>query len=125
MSEQSFTGLAPTAPEGREMFFHSLDAWIALHEAIQRLIAEEFPFCPIMTEESAASLAEVLSAAVANGTAKLALTEAVAPYFDDEYGDEDDPRNPAQRRAGYAEYLFELLEQFISFLRTCGGCTSQ
>src|ERR1700690_2391557 len=117
MSEQIFTGLAPTAPEGRELFFNSLDSWIALHEAIQRLVVEDFPFCPEMTSESAASLADVLTETIADGTAKLALADAVAPYFDDECADEDDDRNPAQRRADYAAYLFEPLEQFIVSLK--------
>lgn len=125
MSEQIFTGLAPTAPEGRELFLHSLDAWIALHEAIQRLVVEDFPFCPTMTPESAANLADLLTGAVADGTAKLAIADAVAPYFEDECADEDDERSPAERRADYADYLFELLEQFIAFLKACGGCTSQ
>ena len=122
MSDQLFTGLAPTAPEGKEMFFYSLDSWIAIHEAIQRLLAEEFPFCPWMTEESAESLAEVLAAAVADGTAKLAIADTVAPYFED---DDDDERDPATRRADYAEYLLEQLQQFIAFLGSCGGCTSK
>ena len=125
MSEQIFTGLAPTAPEGRELFLHSLDSWVALHEAIQRLVVEDFPFSPALTQESAESLAEVLTATIADGTAKLAIADAVAPYFDDECGDEDDARGPAERRADYADYLFELLEQFVAFLKVCGGCTSQ
>lgn len=67
MSEQIFTGLAPTAPEGRELLLHSLDSWIALHEAIQRLVVEDFPFCPAMTAESAANLAQVLTESIADG----------------------------------------------------------
>lgn len=125
MSEQSFIGRAPTAPEGREMYFHSLDSWIAVHEAIQRLVAEEFPFSPVMTVESATSLADVLSAAVADGTAIMALEDSVAPYFEEADGDDDEQRSPAERRADYAKYLFELLENFIEFLRCCGGCTAE
>jgi hypothetical protein len=123
MSEQSFIGIAPTAPEGSEMYFHSLDSWIAVHEAIQRLVAEEFPFSPVMTSESATSLADVLFGAIADGSARLALEDTVAPYFDNADGNEEDQRNPAERRSDYADYLFELLEQFMVFLRCCGGCT--
>jgi len=105
------------------MYFHSLDSWIAVHEAIQRLVAEEFPFSPVMTPESAKSLADVLFGAIADGSARLALEDTVAPYFDDADGDDEEQRSPADRRSDYANYLLELLEQFIAFLRDCGGCT--
>jgi len=46
--------------------------------------------------------------------------DSVAPHIDDGCDDKDDERGPAQRRAGYAEYLFELLAQFIAILAMVG-----
>ena len=115
MSDQLFTGLAPTAPAGKEYFFYSGDSWIAVHDAIQLMVEQEFPYRPIMTAESAASLAALLTGALEDGAAENALADVVSAYFNDE---EDSVR----RRANYTEDLLDQLREFTTFLAACGGC---
>jgi hypothetical protein len=113
MSEQFIVGTAPTAPEGREMYFPCADSWYALCEAIDGLVKGIKPY-QTMSAEAAESLAVILTHAQLSGRLRVAVEGAVSGLFD---GNDD----AAKREANFAAHLMEQAQQFVDFLAACGG----
>lgn len=115
MSEQIFVGLAPTTPEGKEIFFMSLDDWAGVAECILNVIDPGFPFRPTMEAKSAIKLASTIQERLDNG--------ACAEFFE-WYADEfpESGAATAEERRAMAEWGLELMNDYVTFLKGCGGC---
>ena len=68
MSEQIFVGLEPTTPEGKEIYFITLDDWTGVAECLLNVIDPGFPFRPTMEARVAIKLAGRIKEELDNGS---------------------------------------------------------
>lgn len=115
MSEQIFVGLAPTTPEGKQIFFMSLDDWTGVAECILNVIDPGFPFQPTVDAGSAIKLASTTQERLDSG--------ACAGFFE-WYADEfsESGTATAEERADMADWGMDLIRENVAFLEGCGGC---
>lgn len=74
MSDHLLIGLAPTAPQGRELFFHSYDTWIDLSYVIMGVMLENGRV-DMQTPEGTKKLAEYLRTALEKGDAEAFFSQ--------------------------------------------------
>lgn len=115
MSDHLLIGLAPTAPQGRELFFHSYDTWLDLSFVIIGVMLEN-ERVDRQTSEGTKKLAEYLRTALKNGDAEAFFRKIAKESFTG--------RGCKKEREMYVENMCTRMEDLIEFLIHSGGMRS-
>ncbi len=129
MSDQLFLGVAPKSDAGKEYMFYSMDDWIEVHQFICSQVDYDFPPHPCMDAESTEMLAKHLTTLRNYGIthAYFLLRLEALTLREDEANCDDDCDLPDEvswldEFSEEVERMVVLVEEYIEFLRECGGC---
>jgi len=129
MSDQLFLGVAPKSDAGKEYMFYSMDDWIEVHQFICAEVDYDFPPHPHMDGESTEMLARHLTTLRNYGIthAYFVLRLRTQSLRAGEANRDDDCDLPPDvpwldEFSEEVERMVTLVDEYIEFLRECGGC---